>query len=52
MRLAWDLELFSGEALVLRRDLISHLQVALLVEQLRQRFLQLQSHCHDMTLLV
>lgn len=52
VRLAWDLELFSGEALVLRRDLISHLQVALLVEQLRQRFLQLQPHCHDMTLLV
>ena len=52
VRLAWDLELFSGEALVLRRDLISHPQVALLVEQLRQRFLQLQAHGLDMTLLV
>jgi DNA-binding transcriptional LysR family regulator len=50
--LPWDLGLLSGEALVLRRDLLSHLQVAKLVEQLRQRFQRLQPHCQDMTLLV
>ncbi len=52
VKLEWDLGLVSGESLVLRRDLISHPQIVLLVERLRERFLLLKPHCHDMTLLV
>ncbi|MFZ0407863.1 MAG: LysR family transcriptional regulator [Cyanobium sp.] len=50
--LQWNLGLVSGETLVLRRDLVGHPQLEKLVEQLRQRFLRLQPHCPDVTLLV
>jgi len=52
VRLDWDCGLHSGETLVLRRDIADHAAVAELVQQLQPRFVALQPHCAELSLLI